>query len=130
MSLQDLILPWPSADLSPNARGHWGKRMRATREARGLAFIMARKCGWNVSLSKPWQQDDAPISLHIDVFPPDRRRRDDDNMSARFKAYRDGIADALGINDSRFRESLFLHDHPKPGGQIRVRIQPITDAGR
>jgi len=130
MTIQDLILPWPSPDLSPNARGHWGKRMRATKEARGLAFIMARKIGWNVSLSKPWQQDETPISLHIDVFPPDRRRRDDDNMSARFKAYRDGIADALGINDSSFREALFIHDHPKPGGQIRVRIQPSTDTER
>jgi len=126
MTIQDLILPWPSADLSPNSRGHWGKRMRATKEARGLAFFMARKIGWNVSLSKPWQND-APVRLHIDVFPPDRRRRDDDNLSARFKAYRDGIADALGVNDSRFRESLFIHDNPKPGGQIRVRIQPITE---
>jgi len=122
MTLQDLILPWPSPDLSPNARSHWGKRMRATREARGLAFVMARNIGWNVSITTPWQQDDAPITLHIDVFPPDRRRRDDDNMSARFKAYRDGIADALGINDNRFREALFLHDHPKPGGQLRVRL--------
>jgi len=129
MTIQDLILPWPSADLSPNARGHWSKRMRATKEARGLAFVMARKIGWNVSLSTPWASD-APITLHVDVFPPDRRRRDDDNMSARFKAYRDGIADALGINDSRFRESLFIHDHPKPGGQIRVWLPPITDAGR
>jgi len=122
MSLQDLILPWPSTDLSPNARGHWSKRMRATKEARGLAFVMARKAGWNVSLSTPWQQDDALVRLHVDVFPPDRRNRDHDNIGASLKAYRDGIADALGINDNRFRESLFIHDHPKPGGQLRVRI--------
>jgi len=125
MTIRDLILPWPSPDLSPNARGHWGKRMRATKEARGLAFIYARKAGWNVALSKPWDTD-APIALHIDVFPPDRRRRDDDNMSGRVKPYRDGIADALGINDNRFRETIRVHDNPKPGGQVRVWIQPVT----
>jgi len=129
MTVQDLILPWPSPDLSPNARGHWSKRMRATKEARGLAFVMARKIGWNVSLSKPWVSD-APITLHVDVFPPDRRRRDHDNIGASLKAYRDGIADALGVNDRRFRETLFIHDNPKPGGQIRVWLPPITDTER
>jgi len=129
MTIQDIILPWPSPDLSPNARGHWGKRMRATKEARGLAFVCARKAGWNPSLSKTWDAN-AYIALHIDAFPPDRRRRDDDNMSARCKAYRDGIADALRVNDSRFRDSLTLHDNTKPGGQVRVRIRPATGTER
>jgi len=121
MSIQDLILPWPSADLSPNARGHWARRMRATKQARTLAFVMARKSGWTPAMAAAWPPE-AAITLYVDAFPPDRRRRDDDNMTARFKACRDGIADALGINDSRLRESLFIHDNPKPGGQLRVRL--------
>ena len=49
------------------------------------------------------------------------RRRDDDNMVGSFKAYRDGIADALGVDDRRFRPHYFFEDAEKPG-RIDVEI--------
>lgn len=36
-------------------------------------------------------------------FYPDLRRRDDDNASASCKAFRDGIADALGVDDNTLK---------------------------
>ena len=54
------------------------------------------------------QDDDGPIPVRITFYPPDARRRDDDNMIGSFRAARDGIADALGVDDRRFRPHYFL----------------------
>ena len=40
--------------------------------------------------------------MTIHAHPAVSRNRDDDNLIAACKAYRDGIADALGVNDSMF----------------------------
>jgi hypothetical protein len=53
--------------------------------------------------------------MTITFYPPDHRHRDDDNMVGSFKSYRDGIADALGVNDRRFRPRYVFADPEKPG---------------
>ncbi|MBN8262408.1 MAG: hypothetical protein J0L59_08795 [Xanthomonadales bacterium] len=116
---RELLLPWPPAALSPNARnGHWGKRKREAQQAREVAFYTAREAGWC--------GDDLPqgrLHLWIDFYRPRvQNMPDDDNMLARFKAYRDGIADALGIDDARFVSHPFVQDEVRKGGQVRVRI--------
>ncbi len=58
----------------------------------------------------------------IEFFPPDKRRRDDDNMLASFKAGRDGVADALGVDDNKFVTSFEVCD-PVEDGAVRVTIQ-------
>lgn len=116
--MNELILPWPSADLSPNARnGHWAQRKRAAQNARTLAFYETKKAGWP-SINLP----DGDLFLWVDFYPPTKRRPDDDNMLARFKAYRDGIADALAINDSRFVSRPYVKSESRKGGEVRVRI--------
>jgi len=45
---------------------------------------------------------DGPLHLWLDFYPPCNRKHDDDNLTASFKAGRDGIADALGVDDNRF----------------------------
>jgi len=64
--------------------------------------------------------------LAIEFLPPDRRKRDDDNMLAAFKAGRDGLADALGIDDNRFVTQLSVSDETVKGGAVRVRIMKYT----
>ncbi|MNG13298.1 hypothetical protein D3C84_969700 [compost metagenome] len=61
--------------------------------------------------------------------PPNRRAYDDDNLLARFKAGRDGIADGLGIDDKNFVTTLNIGD-PVPGGEVRVHIRdyPIVES--
>lgn len=88
-------LPWPRPGLSPNARAHWAERAKLVRGARDLAWCLAlasgaRNLGWPAAL------------VRIEFRPPDRRRRDLDNMLAAIKPYLDGIADATGIDDSRW----------------------------
>lgn len=58
---------------------------------------------------------DEPIAITVTFRPPDRHHRDDDNMMAAFKSARNGIADALQINDRRFRPTYKLADPVKPG---------------
>ncbi len=48
-------------------------------------------------------------AARIDFFPPNRARRDDDNAIAAFKAGRDGIADALKVDDARFQIVPVMH---------------------
>jgi Holliday junction resolvase RusA-like endonuclease len=61
------------------------------------------------------------LPLRVTFYPPDRRRRDDDNMIASFKSARDGLADALGVDDRCFAPHYVFAD-PVDGGQIVVEI--------
>jgi crossover junction endodeoxyribonuclease RusA len=113
----ELCLPWPDKLLSPNARAHWAKKGKAVKDARLMSCLTAKNAGWH-RLVLP----DGRLQLWIDLYPPDRRRRDDDNAYSACKAYRDGIADALGIDDSRFVGHPYLKDEVRKGGEVRVRI--------
>lgn len=65
---------------------------------------------------------DGRIHLWLDFYPPNRQRRDDDNLMAAFKAGRDGLADALGLDDARFVCHPWLKDEPVKGGKVHARI--------
>ena len=54
--------------------------------------------------------------------PPDHRRRDLDNIIASMKAANDGIADALGIDDSRFI-STYSMGSPVKGWAVLVTVR-------
>ncbi len=117
-----VTLPWPDRLLHPNARTHWGRKARATKAAREEAMALALQAGWRRA-----QLPDGRLDLWLDFYPPDRRRRDDDGMLASFKAARDGLAQALGIDDSRFYSHPRLQDEVRPGGVVIVRITPAGD---
>jgi len=70
--------------------------------------------------------DSPRIALWLDVYPPDRRARDDDNIIASFKAGRDGLALALGIDDKRVVLRPFVKD--QIGGFIKVRLTPYEES--
>ena len=111
---QVVVLPWPPAALSPNARGHWSRRSKAAKAYRMQCFLFALQAG----LVAP----EGRILLDLEFLPPTRRRRDDDNLTAAFKAGRDGLADALGIDDNRFVSLVRLSDEPHQGGAVRVTL--------
>lgn len=110
-----LTLPWPPRELSPNGRVHWAKKSKAAKQYRMTCRLLCMAAG----LVAPA----GAVRLLIEFVPPDARRRDDDNCLAAFKAGRDGLADALGIDDSRFVTQLRLSDDTVKGGAVRVRIE-------
>jgi crossover junction endodeoxyribonuclease RusA len=63
-----------------------------------------------------------PLRITLRVYPPDKRRRDWDNIVASLKSGLDGISDALGIDDSRFRLGIEMLPEIVKGGRVDVVI--------
>lgn len=107
-----ITLPFPPTDLSGHHDVHW----------RVLQPIKKKHRQWAkdaTAAAKPAVPDDGDIRVHVRFVPPDRRG-DRVNYPNRMKAYFDGIADALGVNDRRFLPSYEFCEPEKPG---RVEIE-------
>ena len=111
--MTELVLPWPPSALSPNKRLHWSTKAKAAKAYRAACYKLTKQSKMVIG----WEGD---IHAWIDFYPPDRRHRDDDNMIAAFKAGRDGVADAFGVDDKRFR----IHPYVKSeiGGMVKIRF--------
>ncbi len=100
-----------------NLREHWSvkhKRVAAERLTAKLAVLAATKtCRGALSDG---------IVVTITRLGP--RRLDTDNLSSAGKGCRDGIADALGVDDGDdFVEWRYAQECPSPYG-VRVRVEP------
>lgn len=102
-----IILPWPPAALSGNARLHWGQKARATRKYRADAKLCTLA-------AKPTVPAEGEIALTIRFVPP-HNRMDRANYPAMVKAGLDGIADGLQVNDKRFNPTFEFSAPEKPG---------------
>lgn len=113
-------LSWPLRALSPNyrSRSHW-PRTNAAKKARHEAYWSARLMDIGPLTAT---QADARLAFVITAYPPDKHHRDDDNLIASVKPYRDGIADALGVDDSRFDTRLQWAE-PVKGGKLVVEVK-------
>lgn len=109
-----IILPWPPKELNPNKRMHWTQRNPHKVAYRDACHLLIYKAKLTVS-------GEGPIPFTVDFYPPDKRHRDADNMISSFKAGQDGIANALGVNDRRFKP-LYRFNEPIKGGRIVVTI--------
>jgi len=123
-----ISLPWPDKRLSPNARLHWRAKVgpkQAAKIAAGWATVAAK--GF-YDAKEALALSDGPIPVEMRFYPPDARLRDDDNMIGSMKAARDGIADALGVDDRRFRPHYFFEAPEKPGRiEVFIPINPPVD---
>lgn len=104
----ELIAPWPPKELSPNSRKHWAAKSAKARAYRATCFAIAHNARIQAGLGKLSVDDKTRLTLTF--CPPDNRRRDDDNMIASFKSGRDGIAEALGIDDNQFVTTFSVGD--------------------
>lgn len=109
-----LELPWPAKELHPNARVHWAEKARATKKARSLA-------GWTTRAAERSRLCAEALAVTIVFHPPDNRPRDLDGMLSSAKSYLDGIADIVGIDDSKW--SISPHKGEKiKGGRVVVEV--------
>lgn len=90
-----VVLSWPHKLLSPNARAHWKKVAPIKRKFKEDCFYVAQQC------TTP-DFGDGNVQVYIIGFPTSNRF-DMDNLGAMMKYGLDGIAEAWGINDKRFR---------------------------
>lgn len=120
MSYPAIILPWPNRDLHPNARVHWGKHARAAKKA--------RQDGANATLAAGIRKIDAEsLVVRPVIFPPNRHARDDDGIVSSLKSYFDGIADIIGIDDSKWRLGETVRRDPIKHGAVHVEITVQKD---
>lgn len=119
-----LVLPLPSRRVSPNAqRG----------QSRGAALAKARHVkahrfrAW--AIAKAATQSVFPFptfaGYSLSFHWPTAAYRDDDNADASCKAYRDGIASALAIDDRHLRKlSLSSHHKDKTNPRLEILLHP------
>lgn len=116
----EFTLPWPLAQLSPNARLHWAKVARAKKQY--------RKACWATCLEQmPGQRlsvygEQPGLTLKLTFVPPDRRSYDRDNLMARMKSGIDGMCDAIEIDDKLFHTVISTVATDQIGGFVKVSI--------
>ena len=117
-------LPFPNPSLFPNRKN--GKHWTATKTIKAEAREWAEKAAGNAP--KTFYDDGKDIPLSIVFVAPDARHRDLDNCLAAAKPQIDGIADALGVNDKRFKPILLNYiQGDKPGAMlVAVGVQITT----
>lgn len=109
-----IILPFPPSSLSGHAKGHWRAKAAETKKHREWAKVATQAAKPNVPAS-------GDIRLRVRFIPPDRRS-DRANFPVRMKAYFDGIADAIGVNDRRFLPVYEFAEPAKPGA-VHVTLE-------
>ena len=113
-----LRLNWPSGWLSPNRKDGSRAARHAHYRAKGKAIDEA----WAEAKAQglPSWPD---ARLVFTFYPPDRRRRDIQNMPAMLKAHIDGIAKAMGCDDNGFRVAWpEAFADPVKGGAVLVEV--------
>lgn len=93
VSYREIHLPVRTVSES-NVRGHWAKRARRAKEQRKAARILVRA-------SLAGGRWDGQVIIRLTRHGP--RELDSDNLAGALKAVRDGVADALEIDDGSKR---------------------------
>lgn len=111
-----ILLPWPAQELRPNRSVHWARLSTARKHQKETAFWLAKEA----KLFAPA----GPLRVRLDAYPKHERRRDKDNLIASCKAALDGIAQAIGVDDSLFDPVCVIH--PADGrGVIEITVEAI-----
>ena len=91
-----IVIPGlPPKECSPNFRGHWAERYRAGETYKSLVYYLVRSAVG----PKPRKPPDA-VKVVVTFQVADNRKRDQDNLIARWKPGQDALAQVLGLDDS------------------------------
>lgn len=101
-----------------NAREHWAAKHRRTAEHRRVArmALATRLAGLRAGRT----------SLVVTITRVGKRRLDTDNLASAGKAVRDGIADALGIDDGDDRVQWRYEQRIGASYAVEIRIERRT----
>ena len=113
-----ITLPWPDPRLTPNAkrRKHWRAYQPVIKAERQAGMILTQSQLYiGLRDVRAALKGEGKIDVTISFYPPDRRKRDDDGAIAAFKHARDGMCDALCIDDHRLRPTYIMCEPEKPG---------------
>lgn len=113
-------LPYPAKILWPNGRGHHMAKHREAKKHRDWAA----KATWSELSRLPGALHTLPDRVRIaaTIYPKTRNAIDKDNAASSLKSYADGIAAALGVNDSRFDYAPIQFGEPVKNGKVIITI--------
>jgi hypothetical protein len=106
-----------------NLRENWHVKAKRVQTQRQITRVMVGQH------QKDWRDDSPGVGYVITLTRIAPRPLDSDNLARSFKAIRDGIADALGIDDGSKRLTWNYAQEKGPPKQYAVRIQ-IEQEGR
>lgn len=110
-------LPFPAKILWPNGRGHHMAKHRAFKKHKGWAYAATLEA---VPGCFKWNGE--PIQLTYTITPKTRHQIDRDNAVSAMKSYQDGIALALGVDDSNFATPKIEFAEPEKPGRVEVTL--------
>jgi crossover junction endodeoxyribonuclease RusA len=116
-------LAWPSPKLSPNARVHWAEKSRFTKASKDTAYWITKAAlGAKFGPTFKFQHGGEDIPVRLLAHPiKGKARPDADNLIASCKAFLDGIALGLSVDDKHFRPTLEWAD-PAPNGKLFFEV--------
>lgn len=123
--MAEILLPWPPRALSPNARVHWAVKHKASKRQRRDAELLARRAGYD---RIDWPET-GRLCVWVTGYPMDRRRRDADNMLASIKHALDGIAEVMGVDDSRFVPKPYVSELTRRPPVVRIVVTVMPEVG-
>ena len=117
----ELELPFP-----PSVNHLWrrvGNRTIVSREGRSYRTAVRRAL-----LARGVRPLDGRLAVAIEVYPPDRRRRDLDNLQ---KCLLDSLAHGgVYADDAQIDRLVVVRRGVVPGGKVRIRVAPDTGDDR
>lgn len=119
----ELTLPYP-----PSVNTYWRHPTTGKLAGRHLISEKGRQYRAEVccSVRNAAQALSCRLSVTIECFPPDRRRRDLDNVA---KGLLDALSHAGVWNDDEQIDDLrIVRREVTKGGAVRVRIEPMEEA--
>lgn len=125
MTSLTITFDWPEADLSPNARVHHMALHRARKKAKNMAWGLTKALMGPAHIAHgTWR---GPVAVDMTFRPSANRAFDLDNALARMKGHLDGVALALGVDDSAFTFRLSRGERSIPPCVV-VTITPAEVA--
>ena len=115
--MNEITLPWPPTELSPNQRTHWAIKSRAAKAYKQACHLTAKQQGLT-------RIDEPRLHATITFYPPSKRRIDLDNCVARIKHLIDAVAEITGVDDSKWTMSFSFAG--EVGGMVKIRLEPMN----
>lgn len=112
-----ISLPFPDKILWPNGRGHHMAKHRAFQKHKQWAYYATLD-----ALPGCFQHKGETVRLRYTVTPKTAHPIDKDNAVAAMKAFQDGIALALKMDDSAFETPEITFAKPEKPGRVEVTL--------
>jgi crossover junction endodeoxyribonuclease RusA len=75
--------------------------------------------------SQPIKRPRDDIQAQFIFHPPDRRRRDIDNVHAMCKPFQDGVCRSLSVDDSRIKRTVLEWGEVVKGGKVTLTLEEM-----